>query len=200
VKTVIAARVTLAKQIHLPGTKLECSSRPRDDEPQAKQPALFRRDHFTEERNGQVLNLKGIGAKTASEKIMNVSYRTRLAIRLLIGLLVAVATLSHLFMGRSEVLSITALREVQLSDADMLANGTRPHIVGILQPGDRAFVSACRQRSGKVDLVVSFQGHPAIVNGDPSGFELHRRRAVVREQGYPTTSCRGFFCGISQCN
>lgn len=133
---------------------------------------------------------------------MKISPRIRIAIRLLIGLLFTVGILLHLFIGRSEVLSITAVSELPLLDADSIVTdtGKRPRIAGILQPGDRAFVSACRQRPGGVDLVVDFQGHAAVVIDDPSHFELHRRRSIVREQTYSTTSCRGFFCGISQCN
>jgi len=117
------------------------------------------------------------------------------------GGVLVLAGLLHLFTGRYEVLSITAIHDVPLFDPDSEPRDDWPHarLLAVLPPGEVAHVERCRTWHGAVVLEVDYHGWPAIVGNDTSSFELHRRRAVVRQPRYATASCLGFFCDLTKC-
>jgi len=120
--------------------------------------------------------------------------------RLAVGI-AALAAFALFFLRNGEVITVIAIHDVSLLDPSTLAGqiGDRPKVVGVLSSGSTIYVSGCNPRKSDIDLEVQFNGKTAVVGGKSGDFQLIRHRALLTEE-HAISSCRGLFCGSSECS
>lgn len=96
---------------------------------------------------------------------------------------------------KMEVVVLAAVENVEFVGPDPIAGGF-PQIVGVLPAGGTLPVSECRPRKGDIDVVVIFNGKPAVAW--KGKYKLIRRAVDLRQDSakVQTRSCSGLFIGL----